>query len=405
MKAVIYGAGNIGRGFIGQLLYQSGYELTFIDVIDAAVEAINKEGCYPVRIISEDNHQDIWINGIRAIHGAHTEEAAEAIASADIMATAVGVRALPFIAPVIAAGLQKRFIKNRQPLNIIICENLIDADTFLAKLIKEQLSAEELTFFNETVGLVEASIGRMIPLQTAEMKDNNPLRICVEEYGILPVDKAAFRGAIPSVTNMRPHDNFSFYIQRKLFIHNMGHGICAYLGLIHGDNFIYEAVRHEGIRLIAHNAMLESAAALAAKYRESAEELHDHINDLLRRFSNKALGDTCARVGSDTIRKLGNRDRFIGAIHLCSEEHINPAFIIAGASAALYCHLREQGIVQNEKSARKALVQVSELEECSIFVNKIITLYSILNNVQESKDFNEMIKSIITCTGKITEEQ
>ena len=32
MKAVMYGAGNIGRGFIGQLFSQSGYSVSFIDV-------------------------------------------------------------------------------------------------------------------------------------------------------------------------------------------------------------------------------------------------------------------------------------------------------------------------------------------------------------------------------------
>ena len=32
MNAVMYGGGNIGRGFIGALLSQSGYRVTFIDV-------------------------------------------------------------------------------------------------------------------------------------------------------------------------------------------------------------------------------------------------------------------------------------------------------------------------------------------------------------------------------------
>ena len=37
-QAIHFGGGNIGRGFIGELLVRSGYEVTFVDVADALVE-------------------------------------------------------------------------------------------------------------------------------------------------------------------------------------------------------------------------------------------------------------------------------------------------------------------------------------------------------------------------------
>ena len=46
--AVMYGAGNIGRGFIGALLAHSGYHVTFIDVAEDVIDAINALGRYPV---------------------------------------------------------------------------------------------------------------------------------------------------------------------------------------------------------------------------------------------------------------------------------------------------------------------------------------------------------------------
>ena len=395
MKAVIYGAGNIGRGFIGQIFAQSGYELTFIDVADTVIEDLNREGRYPVRVLDRGNAEDFWVEGVRAINGRNENDAARAIAEADIMATAAGVRALPLIAPVIAAGLKKRFIRNPRPLNIIICENLIDANVVLGNLIKEHLSGEERAAFDQTAGLVEASIGRMVPYQTGEMRDGNPLRVCVEAYGFLPVDKAAFRGEIPDLAGMRPFDKFDFYIKRKLFIHNMGHGICGYLGMIRGDNFIYETAGHGGILFIAQNAMLESALALSAKYHEPLENLHYHIKDLLLRFSNKGLGDTCARVGADTVRKLGNKDRFIGALLCCSEAGITPAFISAGVSAALYCHLKEKGIPQSRKTALAALKDVSGLGENSGETGKILSFYDLLTAGPEGKYFDNIIGDII----------
>ena len=399
MKAVMYGAGNIGRGFIGQVFARSGCELTFIDVVEPVVNALNRDRRYPVRILSEAGCQDQWVEGVGAIDGRDTEAAARAIAEADIAATAVGVRALPLIAPVIAAGLSRRFaaIGNQsiKPLNIIICENLIDADAVLERLIKEHLSEDDRKMFDKNTGLVRASIGRMVPVQTAEMQDGNPLRVCVEPYDTLPVEKAAFRGEIPSLTGMYPADNFDFYIKRKLFIHNLGHTICAYLGLIRGDTFIYETAGHGGILYIAQNAMLESALALSSQYGESFTDLHSHIRDLLKRFSNKALGDTCARVGLDTARKLGNKDRFIGALQCCAETGVAPVFIAAGTAAALFFYLKETNASQNREAALAVLKEVSALAGASPETEKILLFHSIFVSSIPSGNFDAIIEGII----------
>ena len=359
----MYGAGNIGRGFIGQLFAGSGYEVTFIDVAEDLVGAINREGRYPVRLLSEGLHEDRWVEGVRAVDGRDPEKAAEAVAAADIMATAVGVRVLPRIAPVIAAGLKKRFGRTGAPLNIIICENLIGANRLLEKLIKENLNEKEKTLFDERVGLVEAAIGRMVPVQTEEMRAGNPLRICAEPYGFLPVDRDAFKGTIPSIIGMKPFGQFDFYIQRKLFVHNMGHAVCAYLGMLRGDTWIWETIRRGDILFIAQNAMLESALALSVKFSVSPGDLIFHIRDLLRRFSNRALGDTCARVGGDTARKLGAEDRLAGAIRCCAGQGIKAAFIALGTAAALCCHLRETGVSQSREAARRVLAEISGLPE------------------------------------------
>ena len=199
MKAVMYGAGNIGRGFIGMLFSASGYEVTFIDVAEKLIDALNREKTYPVRIVSNEGFEDIDVERICAVNGNNTEAAAQAIAEADIMATAVGVNILKYIVPNLAAGIRRRIQAGGSPLNIIICENLIDADKLLAKLIRAELSEPEQDWFDKNIGLVEASIGRMVPVQTEEMKAGNPLRICADKYDFLPVDKAAFKGEIPDI--------------------------------------------------------------------------------------------------------------------------------------------------------------------------------------------------------------
>ena len=115
-KAVMYGGGNIGRGFIGTLFAQSGYEVSFIDVSELVVKALKEENKYPVRIVSTEGHEDVWVENVTAVNGNDASAAAEAIANCDIMATAVGARILKFIVPNIAAGLRKRWEMGKGPL-------------------------------------------------------------------------------------------------------------------------------------------------------------------------------------------------------------------------------------------------------------------------------------------------
>lgn len=375
MKAVMYGGGNIGRGFIGALFSQSGYRVTFVDVQESVVKALQEKETYPVRYVSTAGYEDVWIQNVTAVNGNDTAAVAEVIAQCDIMATAVGARILKFIVPNIVAGLRTRWAMGAKPLNIIICENLMDANKVLEGMLKEHLTPEEIALFDETVGLVETSIGRMVPVQTEEMKDGEPMRVCVEKYGFLPVDQAAFKGGIPKIDNLVPYAPFDFYIKRKLYVHNMGHATCAYLGDLLGLDYIYQSIALPWVRLIVQNAMLESAMALAGKYGADMMALQMHITDLLNRFTNAALGDTCQRVGGDPARKLSPEDRLIGAAKLALEQGITPAYIAVGAAAGVHRYLKEADKAQTRENALSVLQEVSGLTPEDALTKMILTRY------------------------------
>ena len=374
----MYGGGNIGRGFIGALMSGAGYEVTFIDVAEPVVRELQERRCYPLRFVSNEGHEDLLVRNVTAVNGNDTEAASDVIARCAIMATAVGARILKFIIPNIVAGLRKRWAQGGGPLNIIICENLNDANKIVEAMIKEQLSPEEQQRFDETVGLVEASIGRMVPVQTDEMKDGEPLRVCVEKYGFLPVDKAAFKGEVPDIPGMVPFEPFDFFIKRKLFIHNMGHATTAYLGGLKGVEFIFEAIDDPEIRTVAQNAMLESALALSRCYGVSLDAIQLHITDLLGRFTNAALKDTCARVGADPARKLSPADRLIGSATLALEEGITPAWIAVGAAAGLKRFLDEAGKPQTAEEAAKVLAEVSQQKTDGPLAELILSYYRMI---------------------------
>ncbi len=336
-KALMYGAGNIGRGFIGQLFHMSGYEISFIDVNMAVVDKLNEDGCYPVYITNGDDYSEYLVTGVHGVNGRDNDAIAEAMAEADVMATAVGVNILKFIAAPFACGVRRRMEKGIDtPLNVIICENMIEADKYFAGLVKENLNEAERNYFDSHIALVEPSIGRMVPATPKEIAEKNPLAVCVEPYCELPVDKNAFKGEIPAIKNMVPFAPFDFFIRRKLFMHNMSHALTAYFGALRGYTYIWEAASDPEIVALAEKALAEASEALHLEYGVSREELKSFSENLIERFKNKLLGDTVERVGRDTKRKLAKNDRLVGAALLCEKHGIAPTYILAGLAAGLH---------------------------------------------------------------------
>jgi len=333
---VQFGAGNIGRGFIGQLFSRSGYEVAFIDVDPKIVEAMNVDRRYPVRVVGEAGDAEAFVEKVRAVNGTDLAAVARELPGAEVVGTAVGAAFLPKIAPALAAGLEARWKSEiMSPINIILCENLVDADSALRAMVADRLSPVNKDRLTRLVGFVRASVGRMVPVMTDAMREGNPLRIWVEAYDRLQVDAQAFVGPPPKIANVECVAPFELYVERKLYIHNLGHAAVAYLGALRGCRYVWEAVGDPAVASVARAAMEESAAAIAAEHGFKVEPLLAHIEDLLGRFANRKLGDTIERVGRDLPRKLAPRDRLAGAIALCAKRGLPRAHIQEALAAAL----------------------------------------------------------------------
>jgi len=328
----MYGAGSIGRGFIGPLFAHADYEVVFVDIEPAVINALNSQNSYHYTIAAEIP-RDISVPGVRCIDGQDKQAVLEEIASCDIMATSLGASVLQKLVPIIAEGFSLRMKRSGRPLNILICENLKNSAHLLRGWLAQVLPHNERILLNEKCGLIETAIGRMVPVATPNA--NNPLHVIVEEYSFLPVDKDAFVGELPKVERMIPYSPFAFYEERKLYLHNMGHAICAYLGMKQGHKTISQAIQDFSVRFFVQSAMTESSAMLSIKYDIPFHKIHDHAEDLLLRFGNAALGDTCERVGRDPMRKLQTGDRLAGAMEQCSKLGVYPVYIALGYAVAL----------------------------------------------------------------------
>ncbi len=335
-SAIMFGAGNVGRGFLGQLFSESGYEVTFVDVDTPLITALNTHNCYHIEIVDNTGSEEVTIAPVMAIHSNNKDEVAQALAQADVAATAVGARILPEIAPLVAAGITLRAqAANPAPLNIIICENLKGAAGIFHDMVASHLPDVALPYFRDNVGFVNTVIGRMVPPPTMVMRALDPTLIAVEPYKELPVDRLGFVAPIPSISNMVLCDNFEAYTARKLYIHNCGHAVLAYLGFLRGHQFGYQALEDAAIQSVLKEALSKSTAGIVAAYHVQPDWLASHASELIHRFANRSLGDTIFRLGRDPIRKLGPDDRLVGAARLAEQAGIKTQALSWGIAAAL----------------------------------------------------------------------
>ncbi|MBQ2101938.1 MAG: mannitol-1-phosphate 5-dehydrogenase [Bacteroidales bacterium] len=306
MKAIQFGAGNIGRGFIGAVLSQAGYRVVFADVVADLLDQINNRKQYTVHVTDTES-RDIVISGIRAVHSGSDEAIAE-IAGADIITTAVGLRILKFVAPAIAKGLAARMAAGEEkPLNIIACENGLKATSQLKELTFALLSPEVAAWAEKHVGWPDAAVDRIVPPVRCEV----PLDVAVEEYFEWDVERSAFVGAIPAIAGMTPVDNLEAYVERKLFTLNTGHATAAYIGKMKGLGTIGESIADPAVFPVVKAVMQQSGEGLVRKFGFDHDAHFAYIEKILRRFSNPYLKDDVDRVGREPLRKLAPNDRLI----------------------------------------------------------------------------------------------
>lgn len=382
--ALMYGAGSIGRGFLGQLFGMSGYETCFIDVDETLVSLLNKNKCYDIIIAAETGYKSQTIGNVRAISGKNHEKVVAEIACCDIMATAVGVNILPYIAKTLASGIDKRFEKyGYSSLDIIVCENISDGGTHLKNLVSPHIINKN--YFENNIGFVSASVGRMVPAST----DGTSSGIIVESYNELPIDATALKTDVSGISNFIPVSPFEIEKYKKYFMHNMSHAITAYLGFIHGYEYIWEAIGDTSIFNIVNNALNEIILAISSYYSIPKDPLTAYADNLLKRYSNKFLKDTVSRVGRDPKRKLSANDRLTGAVIFCQKNGINPQYILYGIAAAFCFYLKDDISsfeVRNAIKAdgmEKALHTFTGIKQGTSVFGDIIKLYEKLKSTAE----------------------
>lgn len=375
-KAIQFGAGNIGRGFIGALLSKAGYHVVFADVNTEIINKINSDKKYTIHVMDTICSEE-EISNISGVIST-SDEIYKEIVEAEIITTAVGPVVLPRIAPTIAKGIALRKEKGiKTYLNIIACENAIKASSQLEEEVKKYLNEEEIEYLEEFVGFPNCSVDRIVP----PVKSENILDVVVENYYEWNVEKSAFKGEIPKIEGMNLVDNLMAYIERKLFTLNTGHAITAYFGYLKGYETIEESIKDEVIYGFVKNAMIESGKGLIAKYNFDEEAHYKYIDKIIDRFKNPYLKDDVARVGREPLRKLNENDRLIKPLITARGFNINTDNLLLGVGAALHYDNKDdsqsvqlQSLI-NEKGIKASLAEISKISGDTDVLDKIEKYY------------------------------
>ncbi len=380
-KAIQFGAGNIGRGFIGALLSEAGYHVVFADVNEAVINKINEDKSYTVHVMDVECSEE-KITNISGVNST-TPKVVEEMKDAEIITTAVGLVVLPRIAPAIAQGITLRMESGIDKcLNIIACENAIKASSQLKEAVYNILDEKGKEYADKYVGFPDCSVDRIVP----PVKSENFIDVVVEKYYEWNVEEAAFKGEIPEIKGMNLAGNLMAYIERKLFTLNTGHAITSYLGFLKGYSTVDESIKDEKIYNIVKSAMTESGNGLIEKYGFDKEAHLKYIDKIIGRFKNQYLKDDVARVGREPLRKLSPNDRLVKPLMTAMEYGFSVDNIIIGIGAALNYNNPEdaQSVeLQNkikEMGVAKAFSEISGVKDENIIKN-IENAYSEVKNL------------------------
>lgn len=316
MKAVHFGAGNIGRGFIGEILHKNGCDITFVDINETLIDALNARDSYEIEY-ADEAHQRLTISGFSGLNnGKEPEAVAQAVAEADIVTTAIGTNILPYIAELIANGIKlRRENDDTRPMDIVACENMIGGTDFLNEKVSAYFDEADRIYVDQYIGFPNAAVDRIVPMQSHE----DPLFVSVEPFSEWVIDQTNVKGTQIQLEGVLYVEDLLPYIERKLFSVNTGHATTAYTGKHFGYETIDQALKDDNVLQQLQAVLAETSALLVEKWGFDQEAHAAYANKIVGRFQNSHISDAITRVARTPIRKLGYDERFIRPIREAKE--------------------------------------------------------------------------------------
>lgn len=340
-KIVVIGAGKTGRGFIARLLQEEEKEVLFIDKDVALVEQLNEEKSFQIRFFGEVR-EPYRVDKFTAC----TWENAN-LEDAELIFVSVGGQNLPEVGKQLANKL-----RDDKHYYIITAENASKPSVTLKEAIgKENISVSESTVFCTTI-------------------EDGKLDIHSENYPYLQCNAQLLDGYVPDAKTIKPIDNFSNFLTRKLYTYNAASCVIAYLGWIKGYTNYAEAANDEEILQMLDENYAATNRVLCAEFGYDAADQAEFAALSKAKFCDRTIVDTVARNARDPQRKLGAEERIIGPIKLLHKYEEDASILEKTAAAA---------VLYDNGEPKQILKEICGLEEDEIIFKNI------MNYVEELK--------------------
>ncbi|WP_379945762.1 mannitol dehydrogenase [Enterococcus devriesei] len=257
-KALLFGAGKIGQGFIGDLLHEDGYEIIFADVSDEVIEEINKNNCYRLFLTNHKYEEKIIDNVFAFSLLKSQEKIIDAITQVDVIVTSVMKTNLVSVAPILAKGLKKRLAEGKSRVLVMACENAVMGTDILVNLMIDT-KIITLNQLKEIGAYPNTGVDRFVFGGIYNGKEGTAIsdshEFAIERQKLDDPESKPITGA-------EYVDNLEAVLKRKLYLVNCWLAITSYIGYTKGYKMVDEALRDEEIQKIVNKAVLESARSL-----------------------------------------------------------------------------------------------------------------------------------------------
>lgn len=381
-EALVFGAGKIGQGFIGDLLNDDGYKIVFADINEKVVNDLNKNKSYSL-FLTNHNYDEKVIEGVSALSLiSDKEKIIELITRVDIITTSVMKTNLKKVAPILAEGLKKRVSLDSRKVIVMACENAIfGTDILVDEMLKTNIITREQL---NLVGMYpNTGVDRFVFGGIYHGKEGT----AVSDVHELAIERQKLDNDVDiPISGAEYVDNLEAVLKRKIYLVNCWLAISSYIGFDKGYTMVSEALRDEKIQEIALAAVHESANGLCAKFGFTKEEMDKYIEKMIigrfADYNQPGIVDPIARVGRQPIRKLLPDDRIIGPALIADAYDLPYDNLIKGAAYGYkYSNLEDEEAVElqrliTEIGIDETIVRISKLDKDSKMFKELLNDYN-----------------------------
>ena len=259
MKAMILGAGRIGRGFVSELLHANQVEITYFDASSVMVDKLNEKKEYTIHVLGAEELNTHMEGG-----QAHLFYDIDALCTcwkeADFLFTACGGKNMGNVGETLAKAFKRLVEENAVHVsNIVTCENWINPAKDLKEAIVSNLNEEERKLFEENVGVSESVIMCTGTGAPDPDKVTNEMDTWVQNMRYLPIDRDRIKGEIPQWDYVEFVTDFGDLLKQKIYTNNTSVATVSYLGKLKGLTYVADSandpeIEWESMRKVRSNS-------------------------------------------------------------------------------------------------------------------------------------------------------